>query len=243
MAAVVLIVHLFICAGLIALVLLQRSEGGALGMGGGGGGSLMTGRSAADALAKMTSFAGGLFLVTSLSLTVISGASDAGAERSVLDRFQPSTEAPAPAAAPAPVPAEPVRPDPTESSIETETQLAAAPATAPAPVTARDRAGPLASQPASATTPRPTPAAPATTNTASRQGATTTPAAASGSQAATVRTEPVSRPAAPPEPLPAALPATNSVGIELPAAQLAPESGEADGVVQTVRRERAGPDQ
>ena len=62
MELVVLIIHLLVCICLIGLVLLQRSEGGALGMGGGGGGALMSGRGAADALAKMTSVAGGFFL-------------------------------------------------------------------------------------------------------------------------------------------------------------------------------------
>ena len=49
---VVLTIHLLVCICLIGLVLLQRSEGGALGMGGGGGGALMSGRGAADALAQ-----------------------------------------------------------------------------------------------------------------------------------------------------------------------------------------------
>ena len=49
MELIVLSIHLLVCMCLIGLVLLQRSEGGALGMGGGGGGSLMTGRGAADA--------------------------------------------------------------------------------------------------------------------------------------------------------------------------------------------------
>jgi protein translocase SecG subunit len=46
MATVLLVVHLMIASALVAVVLLQRSEGGALGMGGGGGGAggFMTGR-------------------------------------------------------------------------------------------------------------------------------------------------------------------------------------------------------
>jgi len=48
MENVVLIVHLILALGLIAVVLLQRSEGGGLGMGGGGGGAV-SGRSAATA--------------------------------------------------------------------------------------------------------------------------------------------------------------------------------------------------
>jgi len=54
MQLIILSIHLVVCIALIGLVLLQRSEGGALGMGGGGAGALMSGRGAADALAKMT---------------------------------------------------------------------------------------------------------------------------------------------------------------------------------------------
>ena len=74
MQLIILSIHLVVCIALIGLVLLQRSEGGALGMGGGGAGALMSGRGAADALAKMTQVAGFFFIVTSLSLTVLSGA-------------------------------------------------------------------------------------------------------------------------------------------------------------------------
>jgi preprotein translocase subunit SecG len=69
MATVVLTIHLLIAATLIIVVLLQRSEGGGLGIGGGGG--VMTGRSAATALAKVTWALGIAFVATSLFLTVI----------------------------------------------------------------------------------------------------------------------------------------------------------------------------
>jgi preprotein translocase subunit SecG len=61
---------------LIGIVLLQRSEGGGLGMGGGG---VMTGRSAATALAKLTWLFGAAFMACSLALTVVAArnASDA----------------------------------------------------------------------------------------------------------------------------------------------------------------------
>ena len=127
METVVLITHLLVSICLIGLVLLQRSEGGALGMGGGGTGSLMSGRGAADALAKMTSVAGGFFLVTSLGLTVLSGAG-ANSDRSVFD-LVPQSSAPSTVSPPAvtPEPA-PTAPDPTESSAPqaAETQLASA---------------------------------------------------------------------------------------------------------------------
>lgn len=67
---VVLTVHLILAVLLIGVVLLQRSEGGGLGMGSGGGG-VMTGRQAANALSKATWFLAIAFLVTSLGLTII----------------------------------------------------------------------------------------------------------------------------------------------------------------------------
>ena len=70
---VVLTIHLLLALGLILVVLLQRSEGGGLGMGGGGGGGgVMSGRAAATALSKLTWALGIGFVITSLTLTIIS---------------------------------------------------------------------------------------------------------------------------------------------------------------------------
>lgn len=69
MIAVILTAHVLIVIALIGVVLLQRSEGGALGMGGGGGG-FMTGRGAANALTRTTSFLAALFFATSLALAI-----------------------------------------------------------------------------------------------------------------------------------------------------------------------------
>ena len=69
MQTVVLTIHTLIVIALIGVVLLQRSEGGALGMGGGGGGGgFMTGRGAANALTRTTSILAALFFATSLGL-------------------------------------------------------------------------------------------------------------------------------------------------------------------------------
>ena len=70
MTTVLLVIHIMIALALIAVVLLQRSEGGALGIGGGGGG-FMTGRSAGNALTKTTAVLAAAFFATSLSLTLI----------------------------------------------------------------------------------------------------------------------------------------------------------------------------
>ena len=72
MENVVLIVHLIIAIFLIAVVLLQRSEGGALGIGGGGGG-MVSARGAASALSKVTWALAIAFICTSIMLTILSG--------------------------------------------------------------------------------------------------------------------------------------------------------------------------
>ena len=72
MENVVLVIHLIIALFLIAVVLLQRSEGGALGIGGGGGG-LVSARGAATALSKVTWMLAIGFLCTSILLTIMSG--------------------------------------------------------------------------------------------------------------------------------------------------------------------------
>jgi preprotein translocase subunit SecG len=105
MATVLLIVHLLIAAGLVGVVLLQKSEGGALGMGsGGGGGGFMTGRGTANFLTRVTAGLAAAFFTTSILLTIISGrGGEAG--RSLLDgpAATPAGQtAPAPDATPAP---------------------------------------------------------------------------------------------------------------------------------------------
>lgn len=91
MENVVLIIHLLLALGLIGVVLLQRSEGGALGMGGGGG--AVSGRAAATALGKLTWVLAAAFIVTSITLTII--AADKASGTSVIDRLGVPTPAPA----------------------------------------------------------------------------------------------------------------------------------------------------
>ena len=85
MATVILVIHLMVAAAMVAVVLLQRSEGGALGIGGGSGG-LMTGRGAANLLTRTTAILAALFFITSISLTIISNGDRAG-NTSILDRI------------------------------------------------------------------------------------------------------------------------------------------------------------
>lgn len=70
MQNVILVVHIIACIVMTVVIMLQKSEGGALGIGGGGGG-LMTGRSAAGALVRVTMLFGGIFFITSLGLTTL----------------------------------------------------------------------------------------------------------------------------------------------------------------------------
>ena len=90
MENVILIVHLLLALSLIGVVLLQRSEGGGLGMGGGGA---ITGRSATTALGKLTWALAIAFIATSITLTIVAARNSA--DTSVLDRL--GIEAPAPA--------------------------------------------------------------------------------------------------------------------------------------------------
>jgi preprotein translocase subunit SecG len=71
--AILLVVHLIIAVALIGVVLLQRSEGGALGIGGGGGGgSLFTARGVGNTLTRATAYLALAFFITSIALTYIS---------------------------------------------------------------------------------------------------------------------------------------------------------------------------
>jgi preprotein translocase subunit SecG len=74
MATVLLIVHLMIATALVGVVLLQRSEGGALGVGGGSG--FMTGRGTANFLTRVTASLAAAFFFTSLVLTLIAARSE-----------------------------------------------------------------------------------------------------------------------------------------------------------------------
>jgi len=89
MENVVLVIHLLLALGLVGVVLMQRSEGGGLGMGSGGGagGGVMSGRAAATALGKVTWGLAIAFICTSIWLTIL--AAQNSADSSVLDRVGP----------------------------------------------------------------------------------------------------------------------------------------------------------
>jgi preprotein translocase subunit SecG len=82
---ILLTIHIIVCLALIGVVLLQRSEGGALGMGGGPTG-FMTARGAGDLLTRVTWILGSIFFALSLALTLLAG-QERGAS-SVVDRLK-----------------------------------------------------------------------------------------------------------------------------------------------------------
>lgn len=69
MITVVIVIHLMVVTALIGFVLLQKSEGGGLGIGGGGG--FMTSRGTTNVLTRTTAVLAAVFFVTSLSLSII----------------------------------------------------------------------------------------------------------------------------------------------------------------------------
>lgn len=71
MTTILLVIHLIIAIAMIVLILLQRSEGGALGIGSGGNG-MMSSRGLGNALTRSTGILAGVFFLTSIGLTVLS---------------------------------------------------------------------------------------------------------------------------------------------------------------------------
>ncbi len=108
MFTVLLVIHVLVTLSLIAVVLIQRSEGGGLGIGGGQGmGSFMTGRGTANLLTRTTAILATVFLALSLILALMT--------RSTTNSANAIFNAPPPAAGPAstvpaPTPALPTAP-------------------------------------------------------------------------------------------------------------------------------------
>ena len=108
MQTILIVIHLFVAIALTIVVLLQRSEGGALGVGGSGGGlgGFFSPRGAANTLTRTTAVLGIVFFLTSLTLTWL--ALNQNQSRSILEQNAPAgTTAPAPGGAPGPAPATP----------------------------------------------------------------------------------------------------------------------------------------
>lgn len=100
MENVILVVHLFLALAIIGLVLMQRSEGGGLGIGGnsGGAGGLASPRGTANFLTRATAICAASFFVTSLVLGVMAGA-HTSANKGILENLQVPAAVEAPIAA------------------------------------------------------------------------------------------------------------------------------------------------
>ena len=86
METVIIVIHLMVVLALVGVVLLQRSEGGGLGIGGGSG--FMTARGAANALTRATAILAIAFFATSLGLSILARY---GAQPiDILDRVPPA---------------------------------------------------------------------------------------------------------------------------------------------------------
>jgi preprotein translocase subunit SecG len=112
MTTVLLIIHLFVTLALIGVVLIQRSEGGGLGIGSSQGmGSFMSGRGTANLLTRTTAVLATVFMVLSLTLALMNRGTT-GVGGSLLANPPPPTSIPAPAstAPAAPTPATPAPP-------------------------------------------------------------------------------------------------------------------------------------
>jgi preprotein translocase subunit SecG len=132
MNTVLLVIHIMIAAALVGIVLMQRSEGGALGMGGGG---FMSGRGQANFLTRMTAYLAAAFFLTSIALTLL--ANQTNRARSVFDTpaaSTPGTGTPMPAApATTGAPGAPVTPTVPGVTVQPATPSVPAAPAVPAP--------------------------------------------------------------------------------------------------------------
>lgn len=111
MTTALLILHICVTIALIGTVLIQRSEGGGLGIGNSQGmGAFMSGRGTANLLTRTTAVLAGLFMLLSLVLAVLNRGSSTGAGHDIL--AQPP--APAPVTAPVQPAAPPATPAPSK---------------------------------------------------------------------------------------------------------------------------------
>ncbi len=145
MQTVLIVIHLMIVLALVGVVLIQRSEGGGLGIGGGSG--FMSARGTANALTRTTAILATLFFITSLALGILARyesrpsdilnripQSQQGTGGGILDQLGP---------APAPAPAGNGVPSGSGASAPAAPATGAAPAPA-APATGSAPAAPAA---------------------------------------------------------------------------------------------------
>ncbi len=183
LSGLLIVIDILVCIALVGVVLLQRSEGGAFGMGGGPTG-LVTARGAGDLLTRTTWVLFALFLSLSVGLTLL-GAHDR-ASSSVVERLKlqqanpnalsqpvlpPANTLPA---APAGGPGAPLMAPPPASPLSAPAPSAAAQAPAAAAPRATHQRKPAEAQPA-LEAPSPKPAAPPTLEAPAPQPAPAAP--------------------------------------------------------------------
>lgn len=143
MQTVLIVIHLMIVLALVGVVLIQRSEGGGLGIGGGSG--FMSARGTANALTRTTGILAALFFVTSLGLGLLTRYRSRPTD--ILNRI-PATQGQGNGILDTLGPAQtPATPAPAENGVPTNSGAAAPAQTGPAPATAGE-AAPAPAKPA-----------------------------------------------------------------------------------------------
>ena len=91
MVTIILTIHIILACCIICAVLLQKSEGGGLGIGGSGGagGGFMTARGTANFMTKLTAFLGACFFLTSIILALLSSSDNTS---SIVNEVEKSIE-------------------------------------------------------------------------------------------------------------------------------------------------------
>src|SRR4051812_47386566 len=107
MSTVVLVIHLLLAIALVGVILLQRSEGGALGIGGGSG--FLTARGTANLLTRTTAILAAAFVLTSVTLAMLAGFAHGP---STILEGAPAAAGQSPAQPATPAPAQPAKPEP-----------------------------------------------------------------------------------------------------------------------------------
>lgn len=100
METVILVIHLLLALALVGVILVQRSEGGGLGIGGGTMGGMMTARGSANLLTRTTAILAACFMTTSIILAILAGGHTR--PKSIIEQIPALPAAPTAPAVPAP---------------------------------------------------------------------------------------------------------------------------------------------
>lgn len=100
METVILVIHLLLALALVGVILVQRSEGGGLGICGGTMGGMMTARGSANLLTRTTAILAACFMTTSIILAILAGGHTR--PKSIIEQIPATPAAPTAPAVPAP---------------------------------------------------------------------------------------------------------------------------------------------